>query len=67
LWMRNLPTHHQHQTKAEKQKSQRGDAVLNADDLVVGGKDVRAPEARIFVMLCMDSGMWNCVCRLHVF
>ena len=53
--------------KPKNKKAQRGDAVLDADDLVVGGKDVCAPEARIFVMLCMDSGMWNCVlpaCRV---
>jgi len=65
--MRDLPAHHQHQQEAKKQKRQCRDAVLDADDLMVGGKDVRAPEPRIFMMLCMDSGMWNCVCRLHVF
>ncbi len=40
-----LPAHEHHQRKAEEEKQQAGDRVLDADDLVVGGEDVLAPEA----------------------
>jgi len=53
--------HHQHQEKAEHQESQGGDPVLDADDLVVGGKDVMAPEPRIFVVGIMGARMGGCV------
>ena len=48
--MGDLPAHQKHQTKAEEHEEQRGDAVLHADDLVVGGKDVFPPKPRLFVM-----------------
>ena len=34
--MRNLPAHHQHQEKSEQHETQRREAVLNADDFVIG-------------------------------
>ena len=48
--MRDLPAHHQHQRKTEQQVEQRGDAILDADDLVVGGKNVFTKEAAFFVV-----------------
>jgi len=40
LRMGNLPAHQQHQAKAKQQEEQRREAVLDADDFVVGGKNV---------------------------
>jgi hypothetical protein len=48
--IRELPAHQHHQRKAEEEEKQAGDAVLDADDLVVGREDVVAPEAQLFVM-----------------
>ena len=45
-----LPAHEHHQRKAEEEEQQAGDGVLDADDLVVGGEDVLAPEAELLVM-----------------
>ena len=45
-----LPAHEHHQRKAEEQEQEAGDGVLDADDLVVGGEDVLAPEAELLVM-----------------
>ena len=42
-----LPAHQHHQRKAEEQEQEAADAVLDADDLVVGGEDVLAPEAKL--------------------
>jgi hypothetical protein len=53
--MRNLPAHQQHQEKAEQQKAERGKSVLDANDLVVGGKNVLAPEARLVMFMAMIS------------
>ena len=36
----DLPAHHHHQTKAEEEEKEGGDAVLDADDFMIGGKDV---------------------------
>jgi hypothetical protein len=43
--MRDLPAHQQHQEKSEQHETQRREAVLDADDFVVGRKNVFAPEA----------------------
>ena len=51
----DLPAHHHHQAESEQEEEQRGDAILNADDLVVGGEDVRAPEARLLVVRFVNS------------
>ena len=45
-----LPAHQHHQREAEEQEQQAGDGVLDADDLVVDGEDVLAPEAELLVM-----------------
>ena len=45
-----LPAHEHHQRKAEEEEQEAGDGVLDADDLVVGGEDVLAPEAELLVM-----------------
>ncbi len=45
-----LPAHEHHQRKAEEEEQQAGDGVLDADDLVVGGEDVLAPEPERLVM-----------------
>ena len=53
--MADLPAHQQHEAEAEKHEKQRGDAVLNADDFVVGGKDVFPPKPQFvmrFVRVC---------------
>src|SRR6185503_20193807 len=39
-----VPAHQHHQAEAEEQEEQAGDGVLDADHLVIGGKDVVAPE-----------------------
>src|SRR5439155_4472734 len=44
-WISQLPAHHHHQAKAEEQKEQAADAVLNTDDLVIGGENVLPPKA----------------------
>src|SRR2546427_3368925 len=65
--MRNLPAHHQHQAETEKQEKQRRDAILDADDFMVRGKNVFAPEPELLVRSFMDSRMRNCVSGwLHV-
>ncbi len=45
-----LPAHQHHQAKAEEQEQEAGDAVLDANDLVVSGENVLAPEAKFLVM-----------------
>jgi len=40
-----LPAHHHHQAKAEEQKEQTADAVLDADHFVIGGENVLPPKA----------------------
>src|ERR1039457_4619530 len=64
--VRDLPAHHQHQAKSKQQERQRGDAVLEADDFVVGRKNVGAPEARILMMSFVNAAVRDCVCGLHV-
>ena len=49
--MRNLPAHEHHQEKSKLHEAQRGKTVLDADDLVVGGKNVFAPETRLVVLV----------------
>src|SRR5271154_6932425 len=55
--MRNLPAHQNHQEKSEQHEAQRGQAVLDADDFVVGGKNVGAQEADVFVMAVVVVSM----------
>ena len=46
-----LPAHQHHQAKAEEQENQPGDAVLDADDLVIGREDVFSPEWQLVVIV----------------
>ena len=48
------PSHHHHEGEAEKEEKQAGDAVLNSDDLVVGGKNVFFPKTE-FVLIVVRS------------
>ena len=48
--MRNLPAHQHHQEKSKLHEAQRGETVLDANDLVVSGKNIFAPEARLVVL-----------------
>jgi hypothetical protein len=54
--MGDLPAHQQHEAEAEEHEEQRRDAVLHADHLVVGGKDIFPPEPRLFVMRLAGVG-----------
>ena len=38
--IRQLPAHQHHQAKAEEEENQSGDAVLDADHLMIGREDV---------------------------
>jgi hypothetical protein len=65
--MRNLPAHAQHQEKTKQQKTQRGQTVLDADDLVVGGENIFLQEPRLVVMMGFVRSrvrVWMCGC-LH--
>ena len=63
----DLPAHDHHQAEAEQEEAQRRDAILNADDLVVRGEDIRAPEPRLLVVRLLNLGMRNCRGRcLHI-
>jgi hypothetical protein len=64
--MSNLPAHHQHQAQPEQQEAQAGKAVLNANDLVVGGKNVFAHEANVFMVLFVRADVRHGMrCCLH--
>jgi len=47
------PPHHHHQREAEEEEAEGGEPVLDADDLVVLGKDVLLPEAQFVVSFPM--------------
>ena len=49
--IRQLPAHHHHQAKAEEQEKQPGDAVLDADDFVVGGENVFSPKPELVMLV----------------
>jgi hypothetical protein len=63
----DLPAHHHHQGESEQEEEQCGDAILNADDLVIGREDVCPPEARLLVVRFVNSRVWDCCGRcLHI-
>src|SRR6266496_6337287 len=64
--MGDLPAHHQHQAKTKHEEKQGGDGILNPDDLMVGGKNVSAPEPHIFVVRFLNTRMSNSVSGSHV-
>lgn len=45
-----LETHHHHQAEPNEQEDESTDAILEADNLVIGGKDIFAPPSQ-FVMV----------------
>ena len=51
-----LPAHQHHQRKAEQQEEEPGEAVLDSDDLMVGGENVLPPEPELLVM-CVVHGV----------
>ena len=63
----DLPAHDHHQAETEQQEQQGGDPILNADDLVVRGEHIRAPETRLLVGRLVNCGVWDCWgCGLHI-
>src|SRR5438270_5626030 len=46
-----LPTHQHHQRETEEEENQPGNAVLDADDLVVGRDNVFPPERQLVVVV----------------
>src|SRR5260370_14688942 len=64
--MGDLPAHHQHQAKTKHQEKESRDRVLNADDLMICGKNVSAPEPHIFVVRFLNTRMGNSVSGSHV-
>ena len=61
----DLPAHRRHQQEAEEQEEQRGDAILNPDDLVVGREKVLAHEARLFMSVRLVRRVCRRMCRSH--
>ncbi len=55
--MRDLPAHQQHQEKSEQHEHQCREAILNADDLVVGGENIFLPEARLVMRVVIVAVM----------
>ena len=59
--MRDLPPHQNHQAESEQHEAERGQAVLDADDFVVGGENVFLPETgfvmRMFAVPVMGVGL----------
>ena len=48
-----LPAHQHHERKAEEQKDQPGDAVLDADHLVIGRENVLPPKTKLVMIVPM--------------
>src|SRR2546423_14786004 len=64
-WIRELPAHQHHEGKAEEEKNQAADSVLDADHFVVGRDDVFPPERQLVMLvpvLVMVGGMLG-ACR----
>ena len=60
----DLPAHQGHQAESKEEKQQGGDAVLDADNLVIGGKDILLQKAHLmFVMSFMHVVQTYRVCR----
>ena len=52
----DAPAHHHHQVETEGEEQQGGDAVLDADHLVVGGEHIFREESRIVMMIVVMVG-----------
>ena len=46
-----LPAHEEHQPEAEEEEEETGPEILDADDFVVGGKDVGPPKAELVMLV----------------
>ena len=65
--MRDLPAHHAHQAEPEQQEGERGDGVLDADDLVINRENITAPEPGLLMVRVGRCVMRHRVrCRVHV-
>jgi hypothetical protein len=49
--MGELPAHGEHEAEAEEEEQQTADSVPDADDFVIGGKDVLSPKAKLVVIV----------------
>jgi len=49
----DLPAHEQHEAEAEEQQEKAGGNVLDADDLVIGGENVTAPEPELVMLVAV--------------
>src|SRR5262249_29694576 len=49
--IRQLPAHHHHQAEAEEEEEEAAKAVLDADDFVVGGKNVFPPKTEFLMIV----------------
>ena len=49
--IRQLPAHQHHQGETEEQKNQAAEAVLDADDLVIGRENVFSPEPELVMLV----------------
>src|SRR6516165_3651744 len=63
--LRNLPAHHQHQTKPKEQKAECRNAILQPNHLVIGRENIRSPESGLVVMGFVHARMWNGLGCLH--
>jgi hypothetical protein len=53
----DAPAHHHHQVKSEGQEQHRRDAILDADHLVIGGKNVLPEESGVVVVIVVMGGV----------
>ena len=59
-----LKAHQHHEAEAEEEENQPSNHVLNADDLVVGGENIRPPPAEL--MMIMPVSVMRIVCGVRV-
>jgi hypothetical protein len=53
-----LPAHQHHQAKAKEQKDQAAEPVLNADYLMIGGKNVFSPPPQLVMLVAGVVRVW---------
>src|SRR5438876_12374701 len=58
-----LPPHQHHQRKTEEQKKQPGESVLDADDFVVGGKNILPPPPELVMFMFAGVRVWIVMSR----
>ena len=54
--IRQLPPHHQHEQETKKEESQSRNTVLNADHLVISGKDPLLHKADVMMVINVIVG-----------